>query len=430
MSIAIIVSQITARLSYTLNWIFTEQLQVTYELFTESPSDKDFQLIINYSENPFEGFTIPAGNLLFEDDIKPQKIEIGTWEELPVLFCGDKNEKSIPFDIFSTVFYCISRYEEYLPFTPDKHERFPATESILFKNNLLDRAIVDEWIFRFGKLLESYGIPIRKKQFEFLPTYDIDIAWSYKHKGLKRTIGGYINNAASNNFTAIKKRTSVLRGKKEDPYFSFDFTDKLHAENNLKPLYFILAAAQNGPFDKHILPAQKSMKELIKKLSEKYIVGMHPSYNTSVEEELFDEEKNILSKITGLNITISRQHYIRLTFPKTYRMLVQLGIQQDYSMGYGTHLGFRAGTSRPFYWFDLEKNEQTTVQVFPFCFMDTSAHYELKLSTDEAFLKLGNIKSELEKIGGLLITIFHNFSLGTDQEWNGWSDAYAKFLKK
>lgn len=430
MGIAIIVPEITARLVYTLKWVFTEQLGVTCEVLTEKPADNDDYFVIHYSGDCTEGFKIPDAGLLFEKGIKHQDIGAGQWGDLPVLFAVNGNEATIPFDLFSAVFHCISRYEEYLPFTPDKHQRYPSTESILFKNNLLDRPIVDEWVFKFGTLLASYGVNIKAKQFEFQPTYDIDIAWSYKHKGLKRTLGGYIKDAAESNFVAIQERTAVLRGNNEDPYFSFDFTDKLHKENNLSPIYFILAADKSGPFDKHILPSQPDMKMLIKELSEKYQVGMHPSYETNEDPKLFPQEQKILSAIIGKGVTISRQHYIKLALPQTYRKLVELGIQQDYSMGYGTHLGFRAGTSRPFYWYDLLEEQQTSLQVFPFSFMDTTAHYELELSTEVAFQKLNNIKEKLQKVGGLLITVFHNFSLGTDKEWAGWAAAYADFIKK
>ena len=65
----------------------------------------------------------------------------------------------------------------------------------------------------------------------------------------------------------------------------------------------------------------------------------------------------------------------------------------------------------------------------PFCFMDTTAHYEAKLSPTEAFEKLDAMSKILEKTGSTLVTIFHNFSLGTSNEWRGWRHAYEIFLQ-
>lgn len=99
-------------------------------------------------------------------------------------------------------------------------------------------------------------------------------------------------------------------------------------------------------------------------------------------------------------------------------------------MGYATHTGFRAGTSHPFPWYDLPAEQQTALQVFPFCFMDTVARYELGLSVAESFEKLQQLQYRLQQSGGLLITVFHNFSLGTDKDWTGWGERYATFIKQ
>ncbi len=48
-----------------------------------------------------------------------------------------------------------------------------------------------------------------------------------------------------------------------------------------------------------------------------------------------------------------------MALPQTYAALIALGIHTDYSMGYGTHLGFRAGTSRSFYWYQLDSYVKT-----------------------------------------------------------------------
>jgi hypothetical protein len=97
-------------------------------------------------------------------------------------------------------------------------------------------------------------------------------------------------------------------------------------------------------------------------------------------------------------------------------------------MGYGTHLGFRAGTGSSFLWYDPERDEQTNLRLFPFCFMDTTAHYEAGLTTQQAFERLEAMSKVLEQTGSKLITVFHNFSLGTDYEWRGWRQAYELFL--
>jgi hypothetical protein len=170
------------------------------------------------------------------------------------------------------------------------------------------------------------------------------------------------------------------------------------------------------------------MAALIKAFSEQALAGVHPSYYSDAQPEMLAEEKAVLESIIGRRITISRQHYMRLRFPQTYQALIAAGIEEDYSMGYSTHFGFRAGTSAAFPWYDLSEEGESKLRVRPFVFMDTTAHYDLGLSPEAAFDRLRRMRLQVEAVHGTLITIMHNFSLGTDQEWKGWRRAYERFL--
>jgi hypothetical protein len=429
MSIAIVVPNISSRLSYVLDWLFGKQLQIEYEIFTKFPVDTSFQVVIHYGDDSKNTFRIPNAGLLFDNNIESQNINIGSWNNTPTLFASTEQNDTIPFDIFSAIFYLLSRYEEYLPFNPDKHNRYPATESILYKNNCLEQPVVDEWVFHFRKLLCEKGVVTKQNVFAFLPTYDIDIAWSYLHKGWIRNIGGYCRDFFRNKIALVKERTSVLSGHKKDPFDSFGFLELIHQQNQLHPIYFILASLDATDFDKNITPFQEDMRALIAQLSAANMIGIHPSYYTEANIVKAHQEKIVLEEIIGKQIIHARQHYIKLHLPDTYRQLIELGIELDYSMGYATHLGFRAGTSHRYSWYDLLHETATELTVIPFCFMDATAHYELKLNAVEAFDRLTAMQQRLQKINGTLITVFHNFSLGTDKDWEGWQEKYTLFLQ-
>jgi hypothetical protein len=418
------------RLTYVLDWIFKTRLGISYAL-THNVADinTDTNCIVYGSFN--KGVvSIPSSALLQQVTIQQHEIKTGAWKDLPTLYANEDVNYTLPFDFFSAVFFLLSRYEEYFPFVADKHGRYPATDSILYKNNLLEQPIIDEWIHQLRIVLIQKGILVTEPQFSFLPTYDIDIAWSYKNKGLKRSIGGFVKDIISGRIgSAISRLTSFTTADK-DPYYSFESITTLHKKYNYTPIYFVLAALQTGEFDKNISPLHPAMKQLIQQFSHEGILGVHPSYNMNTSLQLLNNEKSTLEKIGGITITQSRQHYIRLWFPLTYRQLIAAGINDDYSMGYGTHLGFRAGTGSTFRWYDLEKEETTNLYVHPFCFMDSTAHYELNLEAEDAFKKLEKMSAILKNTNSTLVSVFHNFSLGTDTEWKGWSEAYAGFLKR
>jgi hypothetical protein len=272
-------------------------------------------------------------------------------------------------------------------------------------------------------------VSIPKREFSFRPTYDIDIAWSYRFKGIKRSLGAALKEVLARDWSNLAKRIRVLRNEADDPYNSFIFLMGQHMMDEVPPVYFILAALQSSPYDKNISPQQPRMAALIHALSEGAVVGLHPSYFSDKKPQLLLQEKAVLERITHKPVTQSRQHYIKLRFPQTYRALLSACIEEDWSMGYSTHFGFRAGTSASFLWYDLQEERVTSLRIHPFAFMDTTARYDLGLSAEDSFQRLRQITVKLQACGGRLVTIFHNFSLGTDPGWAGWRKEYERFLR-
>ncbi len=421
-------ANISNRLKYTLDWLLRERLQLDYSITGNESAIAGLPFFISYGKYFPGSVSIPDMGLLWQTGKQPCDPATGTWNDLPTLFSAADSEYSLPFDFFSSIFFLLSRYEEYYHHKSDKHDRYPASESILYKKGWLQHPVVDEWVNAFRKKLqEASGEVIEPTPFHFQPTYDIDMAYSHIHKGFGRLAGAYMRALLKGDVKQISERTQVLKKKQKDPYDSFRWLRQLHREYDIKPRYFVLSAIKTTAFDKNIHPEHPAMMRVIKNLVRDGVIGIHPSYYSHLDDKV-GKEKKILENVAGREIQISRQHYIKLKLPDTYRLLLQNQIEEDFSMGYGSQLGFRAGTGNPFFWYDLEKDEVTTLRVYPFCFMDTTAHYEARLTASEAFEKLSYMCNLLEKTGSTLITVFHNFSLGTSSEWRGWRQAYEQFM--
>lgn len=147
------------------------------------------------------------------------------------------------------------------------------------------------------------------------------------------------------------------------------------------------------------------------------------------EDGVIQEEKSWLEQVSGKPVRASRQHYIYLRFPDTYRSLLQAGISDDYSMGYPDACGFRAGTARPFFWYDLEQETETGLQIHPFCAMDVTCRHYMKLSPEQAIEKGRELKNNLRNTGGMFGFIFHNESLGHAKHWTGWQRVFEAWLE-
>ncbi|MBX2904865.1 MAG: polysaccharide deacetylase family protein [Taibaiella sp.] len=434
------------RIIYVLDWLLKERLQIPYRLEIAG-ADGRSQRQEAGTGSSFEGQTaersahtiyygvampgalcIPASGLLSQTGLKNQIPPTGEWRDVPTLFAIDGSSFSVPFDLFAAIFYLLSRYEEYNSNAKDKHDRYPATDSVLYRNGWLQRPIVDEWVHAFRQELErTLQVKLPPPVFSFCATYDIDIAYSHLHKGVGRIAGAFLRALLHADLKQVSQRSRVLRKKQKDPYDSFRWMRQIHKEYGVSPTYFVLAALHTTRFDKNIHPQHPAMVRVIKNIAKEGKLGIHPSYH-SQEGDTLQQERKVVEQIAGHGTTLSRQHYIRAVLPHTYRALIGHGITDDYSMGYGTHLGFRAGTGCPFYWYDLEKEQVTALRVHPFCFMDTTAHYEARLEAQQAFERLEAMTEVLRRTGSVLVTVFHNFSLGTADEWNGWRQAYELFL--
>jgi hypothetical protein len=417
--------QSTTRLQYICKFIFEEILQTSYSLtIDETGFDKHDGNKINYSYKKFNNsFQIAPHGLLFQNEIKPQQIDCFKEKDFTVFF--KNNIGNYSFDIFSAAFYLLSRYEEYLPHTKDMYGRYAHENSLAHKENFLNIPLINIWISNFGIHLKNRfsTLNLQPSTFNFLPTYDIDIAWSYKEKGFLRNIGGFLKRPSL-------ERLSTLMGKNDDPFDSYDFLNELHVQYHLKPLYFFLVAKENGQYDKNILPDNEAMQKLIQSHAEKYNIGIHPSWKSNDSIEILKQEKDILENVSSKEIKSSRQHYIKFNLPEGYQRLIEAGMQHDYSMGYGTTNGFRASVANSFWWYDLVNEKISTLRVHPFCFMDANCFYEQKLSVDESYDELMHYYAENKKVNGEMITIFHNNFLGTDKEFIGWSDLYKKFISQ
>lgn len=386
---------------------------------------------INYSNEHISENEFQIGNvsILFEKEIKMQQIDCF---ELNGHISFFKTDGHFPFDIFAAGFYLLSRYEEYLPHQKDAYGRYAHINSLAFKNSFLHLPLVDLWLEDFKKSLSEQfpSVNFKKSTFNFTPTYDIDMAWSYLHKGWNRTMGASLKDLLRMKWGRVLRRNRVLIGIETDPFDVYAWLDELHDKYNLKPHYFFLVAEKNAQYDKNISIDSKSMRDLISWHDKKYTIGIHPSWQSGEDPIKIKNEILQMVKIAEEKIDTSRQHYIRFTLPETFRHLIEAGIKTDFSMGYGSINGFRASTSKSFYWYDLKNELQTNLLITPFCFMDANSFYEQKFTAEQTLYELHNYFQVLKSVNGDLVTVWHNTILGSDAMFKGWKEMYEKFVSE
>ncbi|HEY6504357.1 MAG TPA: polysaccharide deacetylase family protein [Chitinophagaceae bacterium] len=425
----------TPRLQYIAGFISKE---LKADAFTITSSADDFRKYtgpkINYSKSRITDteIWIKPHTLLFEKNIHEQVIDCFEVNGHKVFF---KTKGDLPFDLFAASFYLLSRYEEYLPHTKDMYGRYAFENSLAYKESFLTVPLINVWINKLKEIFPGLTVhrhPERSEgtPFTFLPTYDIDIAWSYKHKGWWRNTGGLLRSLITGKWSLANERIKVLRGKQKDPFDAFGWMNQLHERYKLKPYYFFLVPEKRGRYDKNIPPSCKAVQELIHDHVIRYPVGIHPSWKSGDDVSLFKKEIETISKMNGSPIVSSRQHYIRFNLPDGYRRLIDNGIKFDFSMGYGSINGFRASVASPFYWYDLEKEQQTDLLLFPFCYMEANSFYEQKFTAEQSLEEMRHYYNTVRSVNGHFIMIWHNSFLGTDRLYAGWREVYEQFIKE
>lgn len=423
-------SHITPRLQYIGNFFAGEMCDEACH-FTSNL--KEFRssngLKINYSREAVdEAVQIVPHGLLNEIGITQKNISVSLHLDYKIFF---QNHSETGFDIFSAAFYLLSRYEEYLPFTKDQYGRFSHENSLAFKENFLHLPLINIWIENFKNVIRQKFpyYTFKKKQFEFLPTYDVDMAWAFQFKGAAINTAGFIKDIAGLKLNNAVQRIRALTGVQKDPYDTFDWLDDLHQQHQLQPIYFFLAAEHRSENDKNISPNHPAMRQLMKNISKRYRVGLHPSWQSNTSGRIIAKEKMLLEKSGGQAIIASRQHYLQLLFPNTYNSLIAQHIKEDYTMGYSGANGFRASVASPFRWYNLADEAETPLTVYPFCFMEATSLFYKKQTPEQALAEMNTLYNEVKKVAGFFSMIWHNSSLSNINEYKGWRDVYELFIK-
>jgi hypothetical protein len=374
---------------------------------------------------------LPAGPLLHEDRIRPVHLDFFSHRGLPAFFQKLIPGADLPFDLPAMIFFLVSRYEEYLPFEADRHGRFPAQASAASRGGFLETPLVDRWALRLAGLLQQ-KFPewtYRKRRYRFLPTYDIDLAWAYRHREAWLQVAGSLKSLLLGRLAELGLRWRVLTGQRPDPYFTFPYLDELHRRHGLHPRYFFLLS-DGGRYDRSIAHYRSPLQELIRQHAEKYDIGIHPSYRAGdMAGQLYCEVKR-LREISGQPTTASRQHYLRLHLPETCRRLLQAGIRHDFTMGYADATGFRASMATPFPWYDLGLEKPTDLIIHPFQAMDATMKWYMNLTPDQARQRLELLIDRTRAVDGVFCSLWHNSSFSDVGGWSPWKQVYEDMIKR
>lgn len=415
--------QISDRLRFVCQFIeehFLSDVVVLTDNVAEFANEKGFK--INYSnQNIPDCEQIMPEGLLSEENIR-------SLDEDPY---SCSSEEFLEKDIFACTFHSLSRYEEHQIKKRDEHGRFHFDFLSEPKQKMISRPFIDQLIIsELRKFEKKNSQPLLSKRTPLATcTFDIDVAYAYKGRKAIRTIGSVVKNIVQQRADKNVERKKVMRGEIIDPFDTYELQKILLKKHNVDSRYFFLIG-QGSKYDLGIDASSEVFSQLVKSVAENSTIGIHPSYHSFYRPEEIQREKQRLESILGEKVTCSRQHYLKFDLPVTYRNLIEAGIRNDFSMGYSNGAFFRAGTSFPFFFFDLESNKASKLRIFPLQWMDSIFIYNSALNWNDAENRLFEMIDQVIGVGGHFICNWHNNHLQNNEEFRPWRDLFQKMIEK
>jgi len=415
----------SSRLNYALKALFQPVSVPFFILKNKSEFDEFKGAKLIYSEETWDNHLHISSSTFFLNDLIIKSEQFDFPFEIP-----ENGAFHFNFDVFAASFILLSRYEEEVVSLRDTFGRFEGKNSLLSKRNWLERPLVDEW-----RLALIRAIQERFPLFDHSPTshqvqltVDVDSAYAYLHKGLYRTIGGYGKDLVRFQFGNLFRRTLVLLRLRKDDYNTYDYIESLQKECGFDLTYFFLLA-NFGAYDKNVPYTSNGLQHLIKSLSKKYRVGIHPGVASHDSLSTLKEEIRRLQFITEKKVVHARMHYLKMNGPETYRNLLQCEIENDYTMGFADVVGFKTGTALSHFWYDFKQEEETILKLHPFVAMDATLNRYMKLSAEEAVVRLKELKHTCERLQVPFCLLWHNESFSECNEWKGWKEVVAEVMR-
>ena len=349
------------------------------------------------------------------------------WHDCPILYGTPQeivNDGKIVIyaDIVASTFFMISRYEELIrKDNRDKHNRFSGVECFAAENNFLERPIVDEYTIILKEILHDYVMEQKKenKIKKVYLTHDVDVPWMrWSFLSALRNCIGY---SRMNKRLEIWPLKNYFGDYSQNPFDTFDFL--IEQDNKVKNIekidceiiYFLVSTDEPDEYTESYIEDKKVM-ELFNKLEEASTkLGLHLSYNAGYTNDIVKQkkEKMLLENRLKRTVVANRNHFLLSKDIDAFEGLIDIGITDDYTMGYADRIGFRLGTSKNVNWINPKNLEITKLILHPLIIMECSLHGScyMNLNYNESLSKISEIYNKCKIVNGNFSVLFHNSAI-------------------
>jgi len=392
----------------------------------------DASFFLHASKEWLKEKTLPKQPIKAWDIVKDGINLVPRINNIPVLFGNHgfrKNSSSIHvnFDIFGSCFFMISRYEEAVIMERDIHNRFPASLSIAYKENFLDRPVVNECVellFWFLKLIAP-NLKRMDKHFTKFISCDVDHPYDLVGNSFMKTflrVGARVVRdknigLAGNDFL------NYIFKKFNSDYFDFNanrikWIINLNNKVGNKVAFNFIPIQTNDLKDDPNNISDKKIIKLLKLINDSgHEIGIHPGYDSYNDRKIFENSLYSLKEITRQNsindVSGGRQHFLRYDISTTPKLWDDYGLQYDSTLGFAEVPGFRCGVCYEFSMYDLLNRCKLKIKQRPLICMDVSmlVHEKIKTNSKQLLRRVDTFKNKVKEYNGDFTLLWHNNNL-------------------
>jgi len=338
-------------------------------------------------------------------------------------------EKNIPksikeLDMFAACFFMLTRWEEHVNKSRDVHDRFPAYKSLAYKEDFLDKPIVNEMVENLKKqLLElDKSLLFKERIFKQYISCDVDEPFDCTVENFKILIRTIIGDMIKRKsfllaFKRIRRYTfNKFENYRYDDNYTFKWYMDICEQHDFQIVFYVIPDSSEDGNSCYKLEDQK-IQRLLKYIDKRgHKIGVHSTYQTYKDKEKAKLQKDILDKILKqLNIkqTIkeNRQHYLRWDSSTTPQVLEYIELEYDTTGGYADMIGFRYGVCYEFSMFDILNRQKLNLKQRPLIVMECTLIDEAYMNygyTKKTITAINDLKSKCKKYNGNFSLLWHN----------------------
>ena len=441
---------------YIIDIIFGEFLGLDYEVVIDD-SDSWVMVLENGNRlivkdnffNRYSGDLEYLQNHNIPKEVKFVKSKFASEDDIVVIY-GDEGEERVTvdsdiekepitnhqslitnIDIFASSFFMLTRWEEYVKNSRDKHNRFSAKDSLAYEFNFLHRPIVNEYIEYLWNMLIELGIEQKRedREYKLIMTHDVDFPLRYFSFSklideIKEDLFKYKRYKFALN--KLKEYILIKFNFRKDVFNTFDYMLTKEREANINSYYFFMGEGTDFRYDDNYDINSPFIKNLaIKILNYNNTIGIHPSFNTYNNPKQFTKEKQKIEEAFDIKIECGRQHYLRFEVPTTWQIWEDNNMKWDSTLSYADKEGFRCGVCYEFSVFNFLTRKKLKLKEKPLIVMEGSFfRYQSNVSMHEVEEEIYKLINIVKKYRGDFVFLWHNSAFTEENKI-----LYEKILK-